>query len=373
MGLALKLIIYLSFLSLQSTRESCKRNTAKHTAKRNTAKHAVKCPLPVSNTLDVLSLRWSDFELAPSQTNEFTIENKRSEHCVTISEAGSFSCLRVRFSLKRKFGTAFANYMAPISLFTFIAYLTFWIPTSQTLTGSMPGATAPLAGHLIQVRVLLLVYALSALCWKWSINEATTSLADSTRTGSITVWHLTNLTFILIAIVELIAQLNQAAVRSFLLRRLLLQDPGNLGNLTGQSYGAMAGDSNRNATLTLHPKQSTKVHLNNGGSGNYHAGNTPPINSQDASAQANRSNDVDRAELQQGRNRIYLKMLGLRPPLNGRHQSSGQTEQELASKDYDGQQPHSDSAHWLDELFQAFYPIFYAAFMFLFLFISLIS
>ena len=325
--------------------------------------------MPVSNTLDVLSLRWSDFELAPSQTNEFTIENKRSEHCVTISEGGSFSCLRVRFSLKRKFGTAFANYLAPISLFVLIAYLSFWIPTSSTPAGSMPGSmvAAPLAGHLIQVRLLLLVYALSALCWKWSINE--TLLVDSTRTGSITVWHLINLMFVLIAMIELIAQLNQSAVRSFLLRRLLLKDPSSIGNLTGQSYGTAGGDSNRNATLTLHPKQSTKVHLN--GAGNPHTGNQPPINSQDSSAQANRSNAADRAELH-GRNRIYLKMLGLRPPLNGRHQSSGQTEQELASKDYDAQQRH-DSAHWLDALFRVFFPIFYAAFMFLFLFISLIS
>ena len=318
---------------------------------------------PVSNTLDVLSLRWSDFELAPTQTNEFTIENKRSEHCVTVSESGSFSCLRVRFSLKRKFGTAFAAYMAPVSLFVFIGYLTFWIPTSGTPTTAMPGATSvqAFAGHLIQVRVLLLVYSLTGLCWKTSANSGAYSATDSNRTASIAIWHFVNLMFVLIAIVELVAQLNQAAVRSFLLAKFI-KSPGNLA---GQNYGT-AGENNRTATLTLHSKQSTKVHLNN----SPNNGN-PPINREDPVAEANRSMDTDRGDLQ-NRNRIYLKMLGLRPPSNGRHSSSGQSDQELAAKDHDGHLRH-DAADWLDRLFRVFYPIFYIAFMFLFLFISLIG
>lgn len=304
-----------------------------------------------------------------------------------ISEAGSFSCLRVRFKLKRKFSTAFASYMAPVSLFVFVAYLTFWIPscvagpvsTSQ-MSNQMANQMASLfSGHLIQVRVLLLVYSLSALYWKASVNESSVGLPanpqSTNRTASITVWHFVNLTFVLIAFVEYIAQLNQSSVRNFFLRKLL-QDAANLDQSSGQNYGTVGENNNRNATLTLHPKHSTKVHLN--GANNHNHSSNLPINNQEPPAEANRSMDADKRNDAPSRNRIYLKMLGLRPPLNGRHQSSGQIagEQELASKDYDGSARHVEgmySPDWLDRLFRVFYPIFYVAFLFLFLFITLIS
>ena len=321
-------------------------------------------------------MRWSDFELAPTQTDEFTIENKRSEHCVTISDAGSFSCLRVRFKLKRKFGTAFTSYMLPVSLFVFVAYLTFWIPSglpattsqmSNQMANQMASTTALFGGHLIQVRVLLLVYSLSALYWKASINESSLPTNQQTnRTASITMWHFVNLTFVLVAIVEYIAQLNQSGVRNFLLRKLL-KDAGNLANSSGQNYGTV--DNNRNATLTLHPKHSTKV--NGANNANHNNSGNLPISNQEPPAEANRSADADKRSDAQAKNRIYLKMLGLK---NGRHQSSGQIagEQELGSKDYDARHAEGTS-DWLDRLFRVFYPIFYVAFLCLFLFITLIS
>ena len=308
----------------------------------------------VFDTLDIISLRWSNFELPIKQTNEFTIENTRSEHCVTMVNSGSYSCLRIRFSLKRKFLSTFINYMLPICIFVLIAYLTFWIPSKS------------MNGHLIQARMLLLLYSLTAFYWRMIEQDNQPLLlinqnSASSSTASFTIWYFVNLIFILIAIIEFILQLNQSAVRRFILNKIVKD--ANFHH--SENYGATS--ANGQSTLV---NATTKVQLNN------------TINSQDTAS----NQSIDRDSLKQIKNKkknispIYLKMLGLSEPNtstlnNNRHQSSSHINMEQQeSKDWNNVKQQNDfNQEWLDNLFCVFYPLFYIAFLFLFLFISLIG
>lgn len=305
-------------------------------------------------------------ELAVEQKNEFAIESKRSEHCVTMTEAGSFSCLRIRFRLKRKFYTAFASYMMPISLFVFIAYLTFYIPCSAN-------GSNQLNGHLIQARIVLLIYSLTALYWTISSENAPPLLVSqdsaysTNNSASLSFWYLVNLVFVLIAIIEFVLQLNQSPIRVYLVRKLMKDDKLNHNPDHGSANGQ------RNNAL-LNAKTSTRIQLNspmsNGGS------NLPTVNNQDTIT-SNQSTDTDNYSKQNAKNKsksetFYLRMLGLRQQSSNHPSSRTAVEQEFG-KDYNIQTDDQESLNWLDQLFQIFYALFYVAFLVLFTFITFIG
>lgn len=249
--------------------------------------------------------------------------------------------------------------MIPVNLFIIIAYFTFWIPCTYIPndTNGQQTTVNLLNGHLIQARVLLLIYSLTALYWqKISDNLAFEELNN--RTASITIWHFVNLIFVLIAIIEFILQLNQATVREFLLKKII-KDSNHLANLNSPNYGT---SNNNELNRNSNPKtQSTKVQLNH---------NNLTNNGLDSVTTGNhQSIDTDNYKKIKNRNQIYLKILGLKCSVNNnRHQSSSQH----IESDKENDSKH-EIVDWLDHLFRIFYPLFYIAFLFLFLFITLIG
>lgn len=277
-------------------------------------------------------------------------------------DSKTFSCLRARFKLRRKFLTAFINYQLPVILFVFIAYLTFWIPSR-----AIQSSTNLLNGHLIQIRVLILIYALSALYLQIQsentpklLTNYQDSAYNTNNSVSLSIWYFVNLIFVLFAIIEFVLQLNQSPLRIFLVKRIIKDDLNMESNTNNGSI---------DSKLT-----KTKSQFN----GNSNNNNLSAINP-DSITTNNQSNDTNNYRQINNKNKIYLKMLGLKQPTLNKHQSSSHVGAEQLGKDLNGLEngnlnfDNRENIDWLDQLFRIFYPLFYIAFVFLFTFISLIS